>query len=88
MTVNEFSKNEGWSDDAPLNNDARKASRSMVVDVDFINNEGDMDETEFTICSYNFGELNKLFSDFCKENGFKTNTVINIRIIRFNTGKE
>ena len=42
--------------------------------IGFINTDGQDDETEFD--AYNMADLETLFRDFCKENGFRQNTVI------------
>lgn len=41
--------------------------------IGFINTDGQDDETEFD--AYNMDDLETLFRDFCKENGFRQNTV-------------
>lgn len=41
--------------------------------IGFINTDGQDDETEFD--AYNMADLETLFRDFCKENGFQQNTV-------------
>lgn len=45
-----------------------------VYRIGFINCDGAEDETELD--AYNLAELEKIYSDFCKENDFKQNTVI------------
>lgn len=42
--------------------------------IGFINDDGAEDETQFENVR-TLRELSDLFRDFCKENGFKTNTV-------------
>ena len=42
--------------------------------IGFINMDGQEDETELD--AYNMTELEELYRDFCKENGFRQNTVI------------
>ena len=42
--------------------------------IGFINTDGQEDETEFD--AYNIAELEELYRVFCKENGFRQNTVI------------
>lgn len=41
--------------------------------IGFINTDDQEDETEFD--AYNIKELEELYTDFCRENGFKHNTV-------------
>lgn len=41
--------------------------------IGFINSDGVEDETEYS--AFNLNELMELYSCFCKENGFKQNTV-------------
>ena len=42
--------------------------------IGFINSDGREDETELDVC--NLAELEEVYQDFCKENGFRQNTVI------------
>lgn len=57
--------------------------RAMSVVIAFINDNGKNDETEFSITiSDPVNELDKLFSDFCRENGFARNTVTYISVVR------
>ena len=42
--------------------------------IGFINADGLEDETEFD--AFNMTELKMLYQDFCKENGFRQNTVL------------
>ena len=42
--------------------------------IGFINSDGFEDETEFD--AFNMAELKILYRDFCKENGFRQNTVL------------
>lgn len=57
----------------------REAAKGIVTTgggvyrIGFINSDGAEDETELD--AYNLAELAELYSDFCKENGFKQNTV-------------
>ena len=76
MTIKQYIKKYGWG----LGCDS-KPCRAMNVDIDFINNEGKLDETQFSINAYNVNELDELFTEFCKENNFKRNTVTNISIV-------
>lgn len=41
--------------------------------IGFINTDGQEDETELD--GYNLTELEELYREFCKENGFRQNTV-------------
>lgn len=50
----------------------------MNVVVVFESPTSDLDGTEFSIKAYDIDELSELFAEFCKENGFPTNTVVNI----------
>ena len=58
----------------------------QTVDVNFINLAGLIDETKFNVryvdSTEGQNELTELFQDFCKDNGFKTNTVTGISIVR------
>lgn len=42
--------------------------------IGFVNNEGREDETELD--AFNLQELQEVYSEFCKENNFKQNTVL------------
>lgn len=57
----------------------------QAVDVCFINSEGWEDETQFDIQQFGTKsgneELIRLFTDFCKENKYPTNTVINAVVV-------
>lgn len=46
----------------------------QIYNIGFINSDGIEDETQFDGVK-TLKELSDLFRDFCKENGFKTNTV-------------
>ena len=57
------------------------------VDVHFVNNDGDEDEAEFDIKPSNFDygwgkcdKLVKLWKEFCKDNGFRQNSVQSISL--------
>lgn len=78
MTIKQCIKKRGWGTDIDLN----VPHRSMEVDIVFMNDEGREDETEFCINAYDVNELDELFTEFCKENGLKRNTVTNIIIVR------
>ena len=57
----------------------RKAGKGIVTSgggtyrIGFINTDGQEDETELD--GFNRTELEELYRDFCKENGFRQNTV-------------
>lgn len=48
--------------------------------IGFINSDGMKDETQFESVK-TLKELSDLFRDFCKENGFKTNTVTYVEAV-------
>lgn len=48
--------------------------------IGFINSDGMEDETQFESVK-TLKELSDLFRDFCKENGFKTNTVTYVEAV-------
>lgn len=77
MTSKEYIKKNGWQVDCET-----KPCRYMNVDVNFLNNEKAEDETQFSIRAYDVEELDQLFNDFCKENGFKKNTVTCVTIVQ------
>lgn len=57
---------------------------NAMFDIDFINNEGETDETQFTVSGSQkqmADELNELFREFCRENEFQTNTVTSITFV-------
>ena len=52
------------------------------ITVDFINSDGNEDETQFDILPYRFDygkgecrELESLWKEFCRENGFRQNSI-------------
>ncbi|MDF2841584.1 MAG: hypothetical protein K0R00_10 [Herbinix sp.] len=51
----------------------------QIFNISFINSDGDNDETQFE--AQNIDELDALYTEFCKENGFKTDTVYGITIV-------
>lgn len=77
MTIKEYIKKNGWQVECET-----KPCRYMNVDVSFLNNEKVEDETQFSIRAYDSDELNQLFANFCKENGFKRNTVTCVTIVQ------
>lgn len=55
-------------------------------DIDFINSDGEIDETQFDIPgertkNETVAELDRLFTDFCKENSFNRRNVVCITYI-------
>lgn len=67
-----------------LEADVHGIIRRATFDIVFQNSEGEMDETQFTVLSGTRGadkELAELFKCFCKENGYKENSVINIVLV-------
>lgn len=54
-------------------------TRNAMYDIGFLNSDGIEDETEFTVDCETIEEaveeLEKLFADFCEENGFQNNQV-------------
>lgn len=81
MTVKECAKKKGIVLDH-----INEIKTYQSVDVNFINSEGIDDEVEFDVCQVltksGINELSILFSDFCKENNFKNNTVTCITIVK------
>ena len=77
MTIKQCIKKKGWQIDCDS-----KLGRYMSVDIGFVNSDGKDDETQFDIKAYDVDELDNLFADFCKENGFKKNTVYSICIVK------
>lgn len=66
---------EGWRMDMTI----KEAGKGIVTTgggtyrIGFINTDGQEDETELD--AYNMTELDELYRDFCRENGFRQNTV-------------
>ena len=77
MNIKEHIKKIGWNMEADYKN-----CRYMNVDVSFVNSDGRDDETQFSIKAYDADELSRLFADFCKENGFKKNSVTCVTIVQ------
>lgn len=68
--------------EAPLCNTPNNA----MFDIDFINSDGYEDETQFTVDGSKSlekcrNELDTLFKDFCKENGFDADSVLSITYV-------
>lgn len=81
MTAKQYIHFHGWQCDCdPI------LCRYMNVLVIF-SNDGTMDETEMRIRAYDVDELSALFSDFCRENGYRQNTVCNIVIAGMMEGR-
>lgn len=57
-----------------------------TYDVAFINNQGEHDEVQFTVNSMGTAiqDLEELFADFCKENGYRRNSVLSITSVEPN----
>lgn len=56
------------------------------VDIDFFDKNGEMQEVQFDVehaeTAAGQEKLCSLFADFCKENGYKTNTVISVTVVK------
>jgi hypothetical protein len=55
--------------------------------IDFVNTEGEYDQTQLDVLPYQFDyiqrkckELSSLWKDFCKENGFRQNSITGISL--------
>ena len=64
------------------------------INIQFVNSDGAEDETQFDIKPYRFdygvgrcSELVELWKEFCKENGFKQNSVLEIYIVNYRRRK-
>lgn len=77
MTIKQYMKENGWQVAC-----ASKPCRYMNVDINFLNNSKLEDETQFSIRAYDIDDLAELFEAFCKENGFKKNTVTSVTIVQ------
>lgn len=60
-----------------------KTMRNAMFDIDFLNSDGESDETQFTVKGEHTSqeierELNAYFKEFCKENGFDRSSVVSI----------
>lgn len=62
--------------------EGKKLSYRPTFDINFINADGEADETQFTSSSNGWRqipyELTELFTQFCKENNHPTDTVTSI----------
>ena len=76
MTVKEFIKKHGWQAECKIT-----LCRAMIVHIGFETVNNPADETSFDIRPYDTNELSDLFKQFCKENGYPTNTVTSITIV-------
>lgn len=79
MTIKECVKGKG------LRSEVSEFKRFQSVDIDFINSDGIIDETQFDISGAGTKggiiELAILFKDFCQENNFKQNTVVSVTVV-------
>lgn len=78
MTIKQYVRKKGYTVETTID----KPFRVMTVDVGFINADGEDDETEFDVYSFNTQELSELFHVFCEENGCKENNVTSITVVR------
>lgn len=76
MTVKEHIKQNGWNMETNIGTGDRVAS----VNVGFDNN-GREDETQFDITILDCDELQKLFEEFCKEEGCKADSVLYVDVV-------
>ena len=82
MTIKEYIQKQGWSHEKePI------LCQSMTVDIDFLNQHDQLDETEFTIEPYNVDELTKLYHQFCKEEQIAHDTIQGVTIIEYHDCK-
>lgn len=77
MNVKQFIKEYGWQMEC-----ASRLGKAMSVNIGFTNNAGEDDEAQMDINAYDEQELSTLFDDFCKENGFSTNTVNYVVVVK------
>ena len=76
MTVRKYLEENGWD------MKVHPHHHYMSVRIQFINDDGKDDETEFDIFAYSVDELEELYETFCRENGFATDTVTDIYIFK------
>lgn len=57
-------------------------SNYTTVNVGFLRDGNEEDETQFDIEKYNVGELNELFDEFVKENNFSNVKVLYVEIVK------
>ena len=77
MTVKQYVDKKGWN----MELSEPKPCRVMNVDVSFLNDKRAEDETQFSIAAYDINELGRLFTAFCKENGYPDNMVLCVSIV-------
>ncbi len=74
---------EEWQVEASFKGSPKFAN----IDVDFIDENGNVDETQFSIenpfTEEGERELEDLFDQFCRENRFTTDTVVSVTITDF-----
>ena len=75
--VKQLINKKGWN----IACDMPPISRWMNVDITFYDKSNLQNEVQFSISSFNVEELNELFKDFCKNNGFPTNKVVSVTIV-------
>lgn len=73
MTLKQYIKKHG------VNYETNKIEKFLVYDINFINLEGENDETQLDAMSIE--ELDELYKNFCNENNFAKNTVTGITVI-------
>ena len=80
MTVEQCIKKNGYQ------SEVKSIKLFSSVDISFVNSEGIDDETQFDVINVltrsGIEELSELFDTFCKENGFKNNTVYALTIVK------
>lgn len=76
MTVKEHIKQNGWKLETNIGIGDKVAS----VNVGFDNN-GREDEAQFDIAILDSEELQKLFEEFCKEEGCKADSVLYVNVV-------
>lgn len=57
-------------------------SNYTTINVGFLRDGNEEDETQFNIEKYNVGELNELFDEFVKENNFSNVKVLYVEIVK------
>ena len=77
MILSEFIKTHGWQQTAGLKN-----GRVMSVQITFLNDKHQEDQTELDVGIYNDDELEELFDSFCRENNLPSDTVTGVRIVK------
>lgn len=86
MTIKEWINKHG------LQVEVSELKKYQSVNISFINSDGRDDETQFDveniISKSGVLEIAKLFHGFCKENGFKENTVTNVAVVASSDDKD